>query len=174
MFRKINKIKKELALANEQIKKLKDEQLQSKELYIRDELRKLVMDRLNTSQMLMDIKKEIDQIGERRDQDDGLIPIKSAIGQIDLLAGDKSWDNWFEADFEKVYGNFLTRLKAEYPELTERDGRLCQFIMMSLTSKEISFLMNISVRGVEVSRYRLRKKLSLDADTNLTSFLNEY
>ncbi len=174
MFKKLKKLKEELAQANKQIRKLKDEQIQSQQIYIRDELRKLVLDRLNTAQMLTEIKREIDLIGESRGKNDGLIPIKSAIGQIDLLAEDRSWDNWFEADFEKVYGNFLARLKAEFPEISEKEARLCQFIMMRLTSKEISFLMNISVRGVEISRYRLRKKLSLDPEISLTSFLNDY
>ena len=174
MIGKRKKLEEELANAKEQIEKLKNEKIQSLDQSRRNELRKLVLNRLHTAQLLKEIKSEIDQIGEEKIQDGGIIPYNNAKMQIDSLMEGKSWDNWFEAYFEKVYDNFLSRLKIDFPELTQKDCRMCQFILMSLKSREISLLMNISVRGVEISRYRLRKKLCIDSDTNTTSFLNEF
>ncbi|UII26694.1 hypothetical protein LVD15_25935 [Fulvivirga maritima] len=79
--------------------------------------------------------------------------------------------NVFESNFEKVHHDFFANLKAKYPDLTQRELRLCAFIKMNLTNKEISPLLNISVRGVETARYRIRKKLHLEHDSNFTEFL---
>lgn len=171
MFRKLKKLEDELAVANQQIKELKDEQIQSGRLNIRDGLGKLVRDRLNNNQLLKEVQDQINELAGRQDKVEVLLPLKEASDRIAYYFEDNSWNNLFEANFEKVYGNFLTRLKVGYPELTLKDCRLCQFIVMGLSTKELSFLTNRSVRGVEVSRYRLRKKLSLDADTSLSSFL---
>jgi hypothetical protein len=84
-----------------------------------------------------------------------------------------SQDDWkvFEANFERAHEKFLKTLKDNYRELTPSDLRLCAFLHMNLSSKEIAPLLGISVRGVENHRYRLRKKLNLDADGNLTDFM---
>ncbi|MGD9994222.1 MAG: helix-turn-helix transcriptional regulator [Salinivirgaceae bacterium] len=66
---------------------------------------------------------------------------------------------------------YFKRLKEAYPKLTNNDIRLCSYLRMNFTSKEIAQLLNISTRAVEISRYRLRKKLSLEHNINLTDFL---
>jgi DNA-binding CsgD family transcriptional regulator len=84
-----------------------------------------------------------------------------------------SVDDWkvFEANFERAHEQFMKTLKDNYPDLTPSDLRLCAFLRMNLSSKEIAPLLGISVRGVENHRYRLRKRLNLDADSNLTEFM---
>jgi hypothetical protein len=66
---------------------------------------------------------------------------------------------------------YFKKLKEKFPRLTNNDIRLCSYLRMNFTSKEIAQLLNISTRAVEISRYRLRKKLSLEHDINLTDFL---
>ena len=66
---------------------------------------------------------------------------------------------------------FFRRLKENYPDLTPNDLRLCSYLRMNFTTKEIAHLLNISGRAVEIGRYRLRLKLHLDHHTNLTEFL---
>lgn len=66
---------------------------------------------------------------------------------------------------------YFKRLKENFPKLTNHDIRLCSYLRMNFTSKEIAHLLNISTRAVEISRYRLRKKLNLEHDINLTDFL---
>lgn len=78
----------------------------------------------------------------------------------------------FDVNFEKVHHNFFEKLKKLNPTFTHRELRLCAFIKMNLSNKEISPLLNISIRGVESARYRVRKKLNVMHDDNLVSFLN--
>ncbi len=66
---------------------------------------------------------------------------------------------------------FFRKLKQKYPSLTPNDLRLCSYLRMNFTSKEIANLINVSVRAVEIGRYRLRRKLNLDHEINLTEFL---
>jgi DNA-binding CsgD family transcriptional regulator len=87
-----------------------------------------------------------------------------------------SKNDWkiFEQSFNEVHEHFLHKLKHEYPDLTPSDIKLCAYLKMNLSSKEIATLLNITVRGVEVKRYRLRKKLHLHHETNLTEFIMGY
>ena len=78
--------------------------------------------------------------------------------------------NVFDIHFEKVHENFFNQLKEMDPAITKRELRLCAFVKMNLTNKEIAPLLNISVRGVETARYRIRKKLNVK-DENFTEFL---
>jgi ligand-binding sensor domain-containing protein/DNA-binding CsgD family transcriptional regulator len=84
-----------------------------------------------------------------------------------------SQDDWkvFETNFERAHEEFVKKLKDHYPDLTPSDLRLCAFLRMNLSSKEIAPLLGISVRGIENHRYRLRKRLNLDTDSNLTDFI---
>lgn len=66
---------------------------------------------------------------------------------------------------------FFKNLKEKYPELTPNDLRLCSYLRMNFTTKEIAQMLNISIRGVEISRHRLRKKLNLNPEENLFEFL---
>lgn len=84
-----------------------------------------------------------------------------------------SQDDWhlFETNFERAHEQFLNNLKKQFPELTPKDLRLCAFLRMNLSSKEIAPLLGISVRGVENHRYRLRKKMGLEHDENLIDMI---
>ncbi|WP_116789956.1 triple tyrosine motif-containing protein [Flavobacterium psychrotrophum] len=77
----------------------------------------------------------------------------------------------FDVHFEKVHHNFFEALKTLSPSLTQRELRLCAFVKMGLTNKEIAPLLNISLRGVENARYRIRKKLNVANEDNFPAFL---
>jgi len=80
----------------------------------------------------------------------------------------------FNANIDHINDEFFYRIREEYPNLTENDLRLCAHLRLSLSSKEISQLNNISVKSVEINRYRLRKKLNLRKNETLTDFLKEF
>ena len=88
------------------------------------------------------------------------------------LSSDKDWQ-LIEQSFNELYVNFFKNLLSHFPDLTPGDLKLCAYLKMNLSSKEIAALLNISTRGVEVRRYRLRKKLHLEHDQNLIEFLME-
>ena len=84
-------------------------------------------------------------------------------------------DDWkmFQEAFNNADKNFLKKMKSMHSDLTPNDLRLCAYLRLNLSSKEISPLLNISPRSVEVKRYRLRKKMSLPHDANLTNYILE-
>lgn len=77
----------------------------------------------------------------------------------------------FETNLNQIHNEFIINLTKKFPNLTPKDIKLCVYLKMNLSSKEIAPLMNISFRGVELHRYRLRKKLNLVQDENLSKFL---
>ncbi len=80
------------------------------------------------------------------------------------------WEK-FESSLAQVHNTFIVDLSKKYPVLTSKDIKLCVYLKMNLSSKEIAPLMNISFRGVELHRYRLRKKLGLSQEESLSKFM---
>lgn len=80
----------------------------------------------------------------------------------------------FETYFNSAHQNFMERLRQQYSDITVGDLRICCLLRMNLSTKEIASLLNISIRAVELRRYRLRKRLALDGETNLVDFLMNF
>src|SRR5690606_15759617 len=82
-------------------------------------------------------------------------------------------DNWkmFQEAFKNADKDFFDKLKSKHPGLTANDLRLCAYLRLNFTSKEIAPLLNISVKSVEIKRYRLRKKMELPHELNLTDYI---
>ncbi len=85
----------------------------------------------------------------------------------------EDWKN-FEVNFKELHDDFFDNLLQQFPKLTPKDLKLCAYLKMNLSSKEIAPLMAISIRGVEIHRYRLRKKLGIDSSQNLSNFLIKF
>ena len=73
---------------------------------------------------------------------------------------------------EDVHKDFNMKLKTSFPNLTDLEKRLAVLIRLNLSNKEIASLLNISAKSVEIARYRLKKKLMLDKNSNLKNFIN--
>jgi len=86
---------------------------------------------------------------------------------------DQDWKH-FEVSFKELHEDFFENLLKKYPKLTPKDLRLCAYLKMNHTTKEIAPLMGISIRGVEIHRYRLRKKLNIDSSQNLSNYLIKF
>ena len=89
-----------------------------------------------------------------------------------MLGEDKMKKNWeqFAVHFDKVHSDFLVSLKAAYPNLTPSELKLCAYLRLSLSSKEIAQIMNITIKSVELGRHRLRKKLGIEP--NITCLIS--
>jgi tetratricopeptide (TPR) repeat protein len=83
---------------------------------------------------------------------------------------DHDWEQ-FKLHFQEVHEGFFSKLGDRYPGLTQHDLRLCAYLRMNLSSKEVAQLMNITLAGINKSRQRLRHKLGVDSDTDLVEFL---
>ncbi|MFT6838429.1 MAG: AraC family chitin signaling transcriptional activator, partial [Sediminicola sp.] len=97
--------------------------------------------------------------------------IKAVIKTIDLNINNEDDWKFFEDAFNNADKDFLRKIKAVHPDLTSNDLRLCAYLRLNLSSKEIAPLLNISVRSVEVKRYRLRKKIDLPHENSLTDYI---
>lgn len=153
---------------------LKNEKLQAEIEHKNRELATKTIHLLQKNELMEKIKAGLTQIGKEKNQQKAHREIDSIIQLIDKeTQQDKEWEQFF-LYFDQVHDQFFKRLKKEYPILTPKDQKLCAFLKMNLSSKEIAPLMNISTRGVEISRYRLRKKLELDSNINLNEFMMEF
>lgn len=92
---------------------------------------------------------------------------KSIVKEVNT---DKSWKD-LEKHIKNVHFDFLKRLKEKYPTISPRELDLSTYLLMNMSTKEIAEIMNISSGGVELARYRLRKKLGLNKKENLIGFL---
>jgi len=115
----------------------------------------------------------IDSIQKILDSEKNITSLKSKISKaIKINALNKNEWKSFEENLLKSNEDFVKQLTYNYQNLTSKDIKLCIYLKMNLSSKEIAPLMNISYRGVELHRYRLRKKMDLDSSINLNLFMN--
>ena len=102
---------------------------------------------------------------------DNVTQIKSVIKTIDKNINNEDDWKFFETAFNNADKDFLKKIKELHPDLTSNDLRLCAYLRLNLSSKEIAPLLNISVKSVEVKRYRLRKKMELPHENSLTEHI---
>jgi ligand-binding sensor domain-containing protein/DNA-binding CsgD family transcriptional regulator len=164
------KRKQERLAAQQKYMKLKNEKLQSEIRHQNIQLANRAMAIIQKNDLMSKIKEEMQYLKDKGNEisDRHLYEL---FQQIDKHI--KTEDNWkeFEIHFDQSNQHFFKRLKNAYPDLTSNDLRLCAYLRMNLSSKEIAPLLNISLRGVEIKRYRLRKRLNLDSEENLIDFL---
>ncbi len=99
---------------------------------------------------------------------------KKIIASSEKYINNKNDWKQFEENFKEFNTDFFDNLVKQFPKLTTRDLKLCAYIKTGLTSKEIAPLMNISKRGVELHRYRLRKKLKMESNDNFLNYLQSF
>jgi hypothetical protein len=165
------KIRIEKEKAEQVIIKLANENLQAEVSHKSSQLANSTMSIIKKNELLIEISNELDSFKEElgyRIPNKYYDRIKKLINQN--IESEHDWE-MFENLFDQAYENFFKRLKSGYPDLTPSDLKLCAYLRMNLSSKEIAPLINITIRGVEERRYRLRKRLNLPSDQNLTEFI---
>ena len=176
MKRQTTVLERDIDQKNKQIDQLEEEKLRNELNSKSDELVKTTLNVVRKNEILQKIKKDAESLS-RTISDGNLVNIRRGvlrlITQIDTnIEHDSDLDN-FQSSFDAVHNDFFKKLDAQFPQLSSKDKLLCAYIKMNLMSKEIAPLLNISVRGVEISRYRLRKKLGLDEKANLAEYLQK-
>ena len=150
---------------------LEKEKLEASMEHKNKELANSTMNLIKKNELLMDLKDNITKLMANVKDKPVVDKLKSVVAHLDQnIETDNDWET-FESHFDAVHENFLKTLKKKYPLLSPKDMKLCAYLRMNLSTKEIAPLLNISPRGVEISRYRLRKKLNIDRDQNLTEFM---
>jgi DNA-binding CsgD family transcriptional regulator len=157
--------------SQQEITKLQTEKLESELQHMNNELATSTMHLLNKNEFITGIKNQLAHILKKNNNEE----VKKELTQINRnieqnISADADWEH-FQFHFDRVHGDFTTRFKGAYPTLSPQEIKLSAYLRMNLSSKEIAQLLNISVRGVEISRYRLRKKIQLDRSKNLQDFI---
>jgi len=131
------------------------------------ELAASTMNLIKKNEFLNELKKKLTSANNEDD-------IQKVISIINKNIAEK--DNWkfFKEAFDNADKDFLQSVKEAHPNLTSNDLKLCAYLRLNLSSKEIAPLLNISVRSVEIKRYRLRKKMNLDHDQGLVEYILEF
>jgi DNA-binding CsgD family transcriptional regulator len=161
----------ELERSEKELANLKNEKLQSEVEFKTSELASSALNLVQKREFLAKVKDELQRLQKSGKETIEVVEIKKI--QRMLTEEDKLNEQWeqFSIHFDKVHSGFLALLKERYPAINQQELKLCAYLIMNLSSKEIAQLMAISVRGVEISRYRLRKKLQIPTEMNLFEFL---
>ena len=178
---------KEIELAKKQKELVEVEQQKEQELLqleedkMKSELRHLnnllaasTMNLVVKNEFIETIKERLQEVKRKGRNKETKQALEQIVKEIDTtLRLQEDWKQ-FEYHFDKVHGDFLSRLRNEFLDLSPNEQKLCAFLRLNLNTKDIANLMGVSLRGVEVARYRLRKKLGLDKGQNLSKFILEY
>jgi DNA-binding CsgD family transcriptional regulator len=185
--RKTIRDKKELLEKNRQINdgqqallkvELKNKELAEKQLQYDLEFRhkELLTYTLNLAQkntIMQNVREGIQELLSTTDKD-SKAKISKLVKVIDYsLESEKDWDE-FRMYFEKVHSSFFENLKVSHPDLSQGDLKLCALISLNLSMKEMAELMGISPESVKMARHRLRKKLNLTTEENLSDFVASF
>jgi len=160
--------------SEDEINQLRNEKLESEIMHINTELASNTMHILNKNEFISSIKSTLGGVIKKSTNQEVKSQISRIIKNIEKnIKTDGDWQN-FQIHFDKVHGDFSKRIKQEFPLLSPQEIKLSAYLRLNLSTKEIANLLSISVRGVEIGRYRLRKKLQLKRAQNLAEFILNY
>ncbi len=161
----------EISKTESELIALRNEKLEADINFKNSELASSAMHLVKKGELLTKIKGELSHVMKGFDNPQAVTDLKKMIKSLSEDDNmDKEWEN-FTKHFDKVHSDFVVGLKEKHPAITGNELKLCAYLRMNLSTKEIAQLMNISVRGVEISRYRLRKKLQLPTEANFFDYL---
>jgi DNA-binding CsgD family transcriptional regulator len=155
-------------------------EMKTKQLHIElkhksSELADTTMNLIHKNDLLQSLDEDMNDLLESLKSEEDTLKIAQKIQNIRKVLNKNmnEGDNWdtFERNFNLVYDGFIDELTRRFPTLTIIDRKLCAYLRMGLSSKEIASLLNTSTRSIETVRYRLRKKLDLDGGENIITFL---
>jgi len=151
---------------SQELMKIRNEQLSQDVDNKNKELAVSTMSLIKKNELLTLIKEDLKNTSEESNNS-----IKSVIKNITKnISEEDSWAVFKEA-FDNADKDFLKKVKMAHPSLTPNDLRLCAYLRLNLSSKEVVPLINISVRSVEIKRYRLRKKMELPHEQGLVEYI---
>jgi len=159
----------EIEKNEKEIVKLNNEKLADEVITKTKELASTSMQLLENSGALIKVRDELAKLDTGDDEDSNLKRINNLLKDIE-----KNSANWnqFASHFDELNDGFLNKLKEKHPGLSRNDLKVCAYLKLHFTSKQIAQLQNITVRGVEIHRYRLRKKLQVETELSLNDYLN--
>lgn len=168
---KYMKQKHKVLITEEQLQQVKEEKLQAELNFKNRELISASLHIGHKNTLLSKVEREIQKVVEKMNDTDTSSHLRQIIKVIKSEDATDKEIRQFSKLFNEVHPGFMDRMKAKYPDLSGNDLKMCSYIRMNMSTKEIAAITNMTIRGVEGRRYRLRKKLNLGTDVDLTSFI---
>jgi tetratricopeptide (TPR) repeat protein len=150
---------------------LEQDKLQQQVSYKNKELALNMMYLSEKNEFITMIAKKLEGIKTDTRRENRIV-IQQLINELRKNSENKSWDE-FEVRFMEVHADFYKALNNTFPDLTPNEKRLCAFLRLNMTTKEISSITHQSVPSINMARFRLRKKMLMDRDENLISYLSK-
>ena len=171
--REKEKFKLEKLEIDKEVLILKEENLSLEVKKKNSELASSTLNNIKKNELLTKLIEDLNKIAKQKSDSSIQIPIKNVIKKIKTHLVDK--DDWldFELHFRNAHIDFFENLREKHPNLSPNEMKLSAYLKLNLSSKEIASLMHVSIRSVEQSRYRLRKKINLDKDCSLVKYIQE-
>jgi tetratricopeptide (TPR) repeat protein/DNA-binding CsgD family transcriptional regulator len=153
----------------------KKRQILNQELETRNkELTSNVMIIMRKNELLADMADNLIQIQKEAVKKETKTAIEKIVKELQRTTDIDIWDE-FETRFKQVHGEFYKKLINQFPDLSPNEQKICAFLRLNMSSKEISELTGQSVKTLEIARTRLRKKLGMtNTKTNLVTFLSQF
>lgn len=158
----------ELEKNEKEIIKLQNEKLASEVALKNKELASTSMQLEENASTFNKLREEVIKLDSNPDNKNDIKSIISLLKEVE--DNNANWDK-FAVHFDEANDNLLKKLKKNYPKLSQSELKICAYLYLNFSSKQISQLSNVTVRGVEIHRYRIRKKLGLQTGESLNSFL---
>ena len=170
--KQIQQYQREALISEKEIIRLRNEQLRGRVIDMDKELANQTMNIIQKNKFLDKLKADLKGIQNKTA--DSLVKSKLSlvINRLDKEFDGTKQKELFEKYFNEVHEDFFNRLGEKYPSLTPREKVICAYIKMNISTKEMASLQNISIRGIEITRYRLRKKFGLNREVNLGAFIS--
>jgi tetratricopeptide (TPR) repeat protein len=153
----------------EKTMQLEKERISEELDYRNKELTTNVLYLLKKNEFIVSIAQRLNEVLGRLSEEDARI-LKGIIKELNNTVEDDTWTE-FELRFKEVHSAFYTLLSNQFPDLTAQELRLCAFLKLNMTNKEIAAITYQSTESLKTARYRLRKKLGIDRDENLVAYL---
>lgn len=163
---------RELMKTRQEMLRLRNERLAQEVREKNGRLSAALLQSAHKNQSLDELKSELSELMQQgQHEPQRRKELRSLIRKIDSEIESEDYWEQFQLNFDQVHRQFSKKLQDIHPQLSRNDIRLCCLIKISLTNKEIASIQNISLSGVEKSKYRLKKKLNLNKEEDLHKYI---
>jgi DNA-binding NarL/FixJ family response regulator len=156
------------------VRQIEEDKMKSELRHLNSLMAASTMNLVVKNEFMETVKEALEEVKRKGKSMETKHALEKIVREIDATLRLKEDWQQFEYHFDQIHGDFLNRLREQFLDLTPNEQKLCALLRLNLSTKEISNLMSISLRGVEIARYRLRKKLGLDLGQNLSKFILGY
>ncbi|MCC6726916.1 MAG: hypothetical protein IT258_20610 [Saprospiraceae bacterium] len=149
----------------QEIMRIRNESLQKQVEDNQQKLSASVLETAHKNQFLFDLKAQIQKL------ESSLPELRKVVRSIDGELNQEDYWEQFQLTFNQVHQKFIHKLQERHTEITNNDLRLCCFIRMGMSNAEIATILNITINGVEQSKYRLKRKMGLEKEASLNDYI---